>query len=200
MNSTKEKILSVAIDEFSARGFRGARVQHIATAAHANLRMIYHYFGNKEGLYISCLEDIYASVRRAELAVDFGTLKPQDALRKLIDDTFDFFISHPQFAGIVASENSEKGKYISRSGEIPKMAATMIQNIGSLLDRGAKLGAFRSGIDPVQLFITLHGLCSVHISSRYTLSKMLDIELGNDEWITQRKRHVRDVIVSYLKA
>ena len=52
---TRERILRAARREFVAKGFAGARVDVIARAAAVNKRMLYHYFGNKEGLYRATL-------------------------------------------------------------------------------------------------------------------------------------------------
>src|SRR5438132_9911449 len=48
---TQEQILAAALKEFSAMGFSGARVDVIARRARINKRMLYHYFGDKEGLF-----------------------------------------------------------------------------------------------------------------------------------------------------
>jgi|SRR5690348_13412833 len=48
---TRERILSAALKEFAAHGFAGARVDAIARRAAINKRMLYHYFGDKEGLF-----------------------------------------------------------------------------------------------------------------------------------------------------
>ncbi len=52
---TRERILSAALKEFSAHGFAGARVDAIACRAAINKRMLYHYFGDKEGLFKAVL-------------------------------------------------------------------------------------------------------------------------------------------------
>lgn len=52
---TRRRILDAALQEFSARGFAGARVGGIARRAKANKRMLYHYFGDKEGLFRAVL-------------------------------------------------------------------------------------------------------------------------------------------------
>src|SRR6266540_995325 len=52
---TRERILGAALKEFSAHGFAGARVDRIARRARINKRMLYHYFGNKEGLFRAIL-------------------------------------------------------------------------------------------------------------------------------------------------
>jgi len=52
---TQERILAAALKEFADRGFAGARVNVIARRAAINKRMLYHYFGNKEGLFRAIL-------------------------------------------------------------------------------------------------------------------------------------------------
>jgi AcrR family transcriptional regulator len=52
---TRERILSAALKEFAAHGFAGARVDAIARRAAINKRMLYHYFGDKEGLFRAVL-------------------------------------------------------------------------------------------------------------------------------------------------
>src|SRR5678815_2859927 len=90
---TRERILSCAVREFAQQGYTGGRVQRIVDAARVNLRLIYHYFGNKEQLYLACLERVFVDMRRAEQALDLPTLAPVDAMRKLIDLTFDHLSS-----------------------------------------------------------------------------------------------------------
>ena len=48
---TKALILDAATEEFSAKGFAGARVSAIAARAGVNQQLITYYFGGKEGLY-----------------------------------------------------------------------------------------------------------------------------------------------------
>src|SRR5581483_3046306 len=63
---TRQRILKAAIDEFAACGLGGARVDTIARRARANKRMIYHYFGGKEDLYLAALERVYADRRASD--------------------------------------------------------------------------------------------------------------------------------------
>src|SRR5262245_58465692 len=53
---TQRVILAAALDEYSRHGPAGARVDRIAAAAGVNKRMIYHYFGSKDGLWASLLD------------------------------------------------------------------------------------------------------------------------------------------------
>jgi TetR/AcrR family transcriptional regulator len=52
---SRHRILEAALTEFAAKGFAGARVDAIARRARINKRMLYHYFGNKEGLFRAVL-------------------------------------------------------------------------------------------------------------------------------------------------
>jgi AcrR family transcriptional regulator len=63
---TRERILAAALHEFAARGFAGARVDVIARRAPANKRMLYHYFGDKSGLFRAVLRHTIAR-RRASV-------------------------------------------------------------------------------------------------------------------------------------
>jgi TetR/AcrR family transcriptional regulator len=49
---TKARIVEAAIEEFSAKGFAGARVSEIAARAGVNQQLIAYYFDGKEGLYL----------------------------------------------------------------------------------------------------------------------------------------------------
>ena len=53
----------MATREFAARGYSGARVDEIAALTRTTKRMIYYYFGGKEGLFVAVLEQAYADMR-----------------------------------------------------------------------------------------------------------------------------------------
>lgn len=53
---SKDKIIEAAIDLFSARGFKGTSIRDIANAMGMSISNIYHFFGNKEGLWLAILE------------------------------------------------------------------------------------------------------------------------------------------------
>ena len=49
--ATQERLLAAALEEFQRHGLSGARVDRIAERAKSNKRLIYIYFGDKEGLF-----------------------------------------------------------------------------------------------------------------------------------------------------
>jgi len=197
---TRERILSAAVREFSRQGFRGGRVERIVHDARANLRMIYHYFGDKEGLYLASLERVYLDVRRAEQELDLGAHEPDKGMRRFVEFTFDYFLMHPEFIGMLVSENQLGAKYLRRSRVVPRLTPHLIAAIEDLLARGRRAKVFRSDVDAVQLFVTLHALCYLHGANRNTLSVMFQMDLSDPAWLAARRRHVLDVVFAYLGA
>src|SRR5215470_3142166 len=91
---TREAILKAAQDEFAAKGLFGGRVNTIARQSGANKRMIYHYFGNKEGLYLATLERVYEGLRGTERTLDLAHLDPVLAIQRLVEFNFDYSRQH----------------------------------------------------------------------------------------------------------
>jgi TetR/AcrR family transcriptional regulator len=83
---TQQRILAAALKEFSAKGLAGARVDAIARRAGINKRMLYHYFGNKHGLFSAVLRHKLAE-RDALLAV--APDDPAEALTYWFDAACD---------------------------------------------------------------------------------------------------------------
>ena len=62
----RRNIIEEATREFAQKGYGGARVDAIAARTRTSKRMIYYYFGSKEGLYLAVLEEAYSAIRRTE--------------------------------------------------------------------------------------------------------------------------------------
>ena len=79
---TKDLIRQAATQEFATHGFQGARIGAIVKAAQINERMIYHYFGSKEGLYKAVLEAEWLGVASSwQPAVTTAPTRPAAASR-----------------------------------------------------------------------------------------------------------------------
>lgn len=115
VQSLKEKLLLCAVNEFAEYGYEGARVDNIVKAAGCSKQTVYHHFGNKENLFIEVLEYTWNDIRQKEKALDFSDLPPQKAIEKIIDFTWDYYISNPWFLKIVHSENQSKGVHYAKS-------------------------------------------------------------------------------------
>jgi AcrR family transcriptional regulator len=196
---TRAAILAAATAEFSTRGLAGGRVDAIAKQSGANKRMIYHYFGDKEGLYLAVLEETYSGIRTAERTLHLESREPADGLRELVLFTWDYFNTHPEFLSLLATENLHRASFLKRSTKIRDLHSPLIGMLTSLLDRGARERTFRSGIDPVQLYISIAALGFFYLSNQYTLSTIFERTLGSKTSLATRRDHIVDVVLAYVK-
>ena len=196
---TKANILAAATKEFSARGLAGGRIDSIAARAGANKRMIYHYFGNKHGLWLAVLEAAYERVRTAELGLHLDELLPEEAMRTLVRFTFDSFVGDRVFINLLNSENLYQAKHLKESTRIKSMHSPLIGMIQTILDRGAKAHLFRPGLDAAQLWITIASVSFFYFSNIHTLSVILDKDLKSEEGIDIRRRHVVDIVMNAVR-
>jgi AcrR family transcriptional regulator len=196
---TRGAILAAATQEFTTNGLTGARVDAIAQRARVNKRMIYHYFGDKEGLYLAVLEATYGSIRAAEMDLHLTDRDPVDGMRELVLFTWRYFLAHPEFLSLLGTENLHKAAYLKRSKRIRELHSPLVGMISALLERGAKARLFRAGVDPVELYITIAALGFFYLSNRHTLSTIFGRDLAAPKSIAAREQHIVDVVLNYLK-
>ena len=195
---TKARILAAATAEFARYGLGGARVDRIAARAGANKRMLYYYFRDKDNLFLAALEARYAHIRAAERALDLEHLEPRQALRRLIEFTWRYFLDHPEFLTLLNSENLHKGRHVRRSRRVPQMHSTLVETLRGVLKRGERAGVFRTGVDPVQLYISIAGEGYFYLSNRYTLAQIFKRDLMSKRALAERARHNSDMILHAL--
>ena len=198
--STRATILAAATKEFTEKGLSGARVDAIAHRTGINKRMIYYYFGSKDGLYGAVLEHAYGHIRMTEAAIDFDSLPPAEALRQMVRQTFDYHNSHPGFVRLVMNENIHNGAYIGKVESIKTRNRTVIATMRKLLDRGVAAGVFRPDIDPIELHMTISALCFFNVSNRYTFSRIFDRDMTSPAAVISRREVVTDTIMRWCAA
>jgi len=196
--NTRERILRVAIAEFSEKGYSGARVEAICKLSRANPRMIYHYFGGKDHLYVAVLEHVLGELRAEELKLDVAHVAPIEGIMQLFDFTYEHFGAHPELICLLSGENLLKARFLRRSIKTPIIASPLIRLIDELLRRGEKAGDFRRGIDPLQLYITMVGFSYFHRSNAYTLSVIFQADILASAWQAAQKRYARDMVLRFL--
>jgi TetR/AcrR family transcriptional regulator len=199
-NKTREAILQAAQDEFAAKGLFGGRVNEIAVQAGANKRMLYHYFGSKEGLYLAVLERVYAGLRGEELTLHLDHLEPRMAIRRLVEFNFDYSREHPEMISLFNSENLHRARHLRKSKKVRELHSPFVRLVGDILKRGAAKGVFRRGLDPVEVYITIAAVGYFYLSNNWTLSAIFGRDLGNNAAISKRRRHNVDMILAALRA
>ena len=195
---TKASILAAATREFTEKGFGGARIDAIARRARINKRMLYHYFGGKELLYLAVLEESYAAIRTAEAGLDLGHRPPREAMRELVLFTWHYFLAHPEFLSLLGTENLMRGRFVRKSERAVIMNSPIIDELRDVLARGSRDGVFRAGLDPLDIYITIAALGFFYLSNRWTLSAALARDLMDKAELARWEAHIVEVMLSYL--
>jgi len=196
---TRADILAVATREFAEKGLAGARIDVIAEAMRTSKRMIYYYFGSKEGLYIAVLEDAYQRIRDAEADLHLADLSPEDALRKLVGSTVDYQLAHPEFTRLIMTENIHRAEFIAQSTAIQSLNVPAIDAIRQVYDRGLKAGVFRSGIDPVDLHMSISALAVFNVANKHTFSLIFKRDLDSVAAIVTRRDSIVEMVVRFVR-
>ncbi len=197
--ATRQAILAAATAEFARKGLGGARVDAIAARSKANKRMIYHYFGSKDKLFTAVLEEAYGHIRSAELELPLAELEPEDALSALLRFTWDYYLARPEFLSLVNSANLHKARHVKDSLRFKTTGPPFVGLVKSILDRGVAKGVFRSGIDPVQLNITLAAIGYYYLTNRHTSGILFERDFMSKSRLDERFAFNLDTIMRLVR-
>lgn len=194
--ATRLRILAAAREEFADHGYMGARVDRIARTAHANKRLLYYYIGNKEALYLATLERAYADIRTAERELRLEELEPLAAIERLVRFTWAYFNANPSFVALLNTENLHRARHLVKSRQIPDVNSTVVAIVGRILAKGARQGAIRPGIDPLQLYISIASLCYFYVSNIHTLTVVFARDLKARRALDRHIEHVVALVLA----
>ncbi|MDH4559145.1 TetR/AcrR family transcriptional regulator [Pseudomonas sp. BN417] len=197
---TRENILQAAIAEFVQQGLSGARVDAIAERMHTSKRMIYYYFGSKEQLYVEVLEKLYGDIRSTEGKLHLAELEPRDAIRRLVEFTFDHHDRNVDFVRIVSIENIHHGEYVKQSTAIRSMSTTVLDALGEILRRGEAEGVFRAGLNALDVHLLISSFCFYRVSNRNTFGEIFQIDLTDEQVKARHKEMICESLLRYLQA
>jgi TetR/AcrR family transcriptional regulator len=197
--ATRQKLLVAARREFAEGGLAGARVDEIAARAGVNKQLVYHYFGDKDALYLAVLEWVYEEIRAHERALNLEGLPPQQAIRKLIESSFDHLAAHPDFIVLLNDENRAGARHVRGSRKLEAMHSPLVSMVDKILKQGVRDGTFRRGVNPVQLYISIAGLSYFYFSNTPTLSAIFGTDLSRPATRRARRKHVVDLVLQALR-
>jgi len=197
--ATRRKLLTAARLEFARHGFAGARVDEIAARAGVNKQLVYHHFGDKDALYLAVLEWVYADIREQERQLNLEGLAPEKAIRKLIEASFDYLATNPDFIVLLNDENRGGARHVRGSTRLEAMHSPLVRSVSHILNEGVRGGVFRKGIDPIQLYISIAGLSYFYLSNTPTLSAIFGKDLSSRAARRARRRHVVDLLLHSLR-
>jgi AcrR family transcriptional regulator len=195
---TRQDILSAAREEFAEHGLSGARVDAIAARTNTAKRMIYYYFGSKEGLYLAVLEAAYSDLHRSERELNLDQYSPAEAILRLVEFTFDYDEAHPDFIRLISAENTLFGRNVAQSTIIRQLDRDIVAALDRVLDRGRREGVFDQEVDTLDVHLLISSFCFFRVSNRYTFSALFDCDLSAPALRDHHKRLLCDAVMNMV--
>ena len=196
--ANRARIVRAAIDEFAARGFKGASMDAIAARTATTRALINYHFGGKEKIYLAVLEHVYAEIRQAEGSLDLDHLDPPTAIRRIVEFTFTYYLEHEGFVRLVVAENQARGRHFRKSKAMRSLNRPIIDRLARVIARGQADGTFRADADPVQVHMTIAALGLFNVTNQYTFGAIFQRDMGARGDVRQRRELVADVVLGYL--
>jgi TetR/AcrR family transcriptional regulator len=154
-DATRRTLLDAATSVFAEHGFAGARVDEIAARAGVNKRMIYAYYGDKEGLYREVLSARLAAPKASRMLADAA--QPRVALEELVRWYFRLLLEDRALARLLAWDllsTRPRDRDVLLDSASPTLDLVM-----GLVRRGSETGALRPGIAPELFRTAVIALC-----------------------------------------
>jgi AcrR family transcriptional regulator len=195
---TRANIIDVASAEFAERGLSGARVDRIAERTRTSKRMLYYYFGDKEGLYRAVLLSYYEKLRSAERALDLNRQSPMAALRTLVEFTFDYHLKNAAIVRLIMVENIHKGHHVARLPAGAPLNSLILDTVADIIRRGVAAGVMRPRMDAFDLYCTIAALSFFNVSNRYTIRALFRRDMGAPAELALRRVAVWEIARRYV--
>lgn len=195
---SRANIIEIATQEFAERGLSGARVDKIAARTRTSKRMLYYYFGSKDGLYKAVLLSYYERLRTAEQQLDLSHKSPLESLRALVEFTFDFHMSNADRVRLVMIENIHKGKSIANMSGRTEVNSSVLKAVADICERGVREGSIRPGLDSFDLYTTIAALCFFNVSNRYTFGALFKHDMADAHESAARRASIWEVVRRFV--
>lgn len=193
--ATRESILRAATKVFAKHGFAGGRVEQISKAAKSYDRMIYYYFGSKEGLFIAVLEEMYRRFNEAESKLALAGVPPVDALKAVIRFMWLHYQKHPEFITLLNTENLHRGRHISKSLRAREYSSPAVSVLGEVLARGVQQKLFRADVAARDVYLMIASMGYFYLSNRFTLSAFLGEQLETADALAHWETFLIDAVL-----
>jgi AcrR family transcriptional regulator len=192
--SSRDRILRGATEEFAEAGFAGARIDRIAKKTTFNVRMIYYHFGSKRGLYRAVLESIYEQAARL-LDTSERDENPATAALGLY---FDLLNENPRFANVLVRELLDGARHLRALFQArPELFRQVHVHARELVEDGQRKGVLRDE-DPSLTVFTLTGLVCYLTAVRDVSGFLLDPQNGRPPSPDKLKAHLLGVALDGL--
>jgi TetR/AcrR family transcriptional regulator len=194
---TRSRLLAAGVKLFASRGYHGVAVDEIVAAAGCNKRMLYHYFGDKEGLYVEVLRTVYARMEAAEMAPLPSAGTTVQVIRAVIARHFGFLADNPDFVKLLMWENLNEGRLLTKHpGLLSK--APILERLREVLERGRERGELVGNGDVRHLLVLMMGMCFIYFSNRHTLRQAVGLDADRPQVRRQGLRMAQNAFLAAI--
>ena len=198
--ATRDSILRAATKVFAKYGYDGGSVEKISKAAHSYDRMIYYYFGSKEGLFQAAVGEIYRRFNEAESALALDAERPVASLEAVVRFMWDYYRKHPEFIRLLNTENLLRGRHLAKGARMRQYSSPAVGILQGVLDAGRARGSFREDVSARDVYLMIASLGYFYLSNRYTLSAFLDEPLDAPAAMAHWEGFIVDAVMRTVSA
>ncbi len=203
---TRARIREQATLLFAAQGYEGTSLSDIVAATGTNKRMVYHYFGDKKGLYRAIFVHEWTELKnwfdeafkkRLDLAGE-QPLDTRELLSEAIAVYIDFMIAHQYFMRLMMWEGLEGGE-ISRSIWTDIRGPLFVQ-MEFLIKQAQHENLLDDTLDPAHFIISLLGASSFYFAYSSSIGDMIGADPLSAAALSKRKQQMTHLLENiYLK-
>jgi TetR/AcrR family transcriptional regulator len=192
---SRENILKQAADCFARSGFKGTSLSDILARVKINKRMIYHYFGSKEGLYRAvhiaqwqALESWFAVRLIQSSRGGAFKLESRELLLEALSIFHEFVSSNQLFLRLLMWDGLEGGK-VSRS-IWKEIREPIYQRMEMLVVNAQENGVLAKDLIPGHLVISFLGAISFYFGYAHSLEDIIKKPALSPTSIQERKDQI----------
>lgn len=167
-------------------------MDEIAKKAGINKRMIYHYFGSKENLYLEVLRYNYNKIytlskNTFDLADD-----PKVNLARAIRAYFYFLAENEAFVRLTNWEALNEGRFAGKV--IPQFFDLIELEFDDIIKDGIEWGFIRPDIDTRHVVLSVHALCLIYFSRREIVNSLWQEDILSGKMLEARLQHILSLV------
>ncbi len=187
--STEERILEAAVQEFMTKGYAGARTTAIAEAAGVTHAMLHYYFRTKDKLLDRIIESKIGTLRDIMLAsLGDPTIPLFDKIKSTIENHQDFIAANPELPRFMINE------VLSRPDRMPKVIEQLkhhtplvVQSLQRQIDEYADRGLCRR-VDAGMLMLDIVSLNIFPFSATPMVNALLGGMMENPQAFVEARK------------
>jgi TetR/AcrR family transcriptional regulator, fatty acid metabolism regulator protein len=159
----RKQILKAAVQVFAEKGYHGCRISDVAERAGTAYGLVYHYFGNKEGLLASIFETNWSVFAKALEDVAEQESTTQDKVRQMVQFLLNAFEVNPLLVKVLVLEFGRS----SRLGDPldDPHVNRVFSSVQRIFREGAEKGELSPGLDPRALTVVFLGALEAALAS-----------------------------------